>query len=129
MTFEINVNSWHYKLIRGFDTERMPRSFCAYWSKLLFVLAVYVFMVGLVACFLALAAYCLYTDPLVTIGITAAIAFIIGFAVILGNWIADREEKKWQRILSGEPEKMSLVGMKIKAWKDKVCPAIEYKYK
>lgn len=117
MTFEVSVNSWHYKLVRNFDVSRMPRSFCAYWSKLLFILAVYGFMISMAACMIGIIGFCLYTSPIASIFILLLHIAIFGFIVMVGNWI------------TGPKKNTSLVGMKIKVWKDKVCPTIEYKYK
>lgn len=144
--FKVKPDSWHYKILRRAYVEKygssnnitaiMPKNFCAYWRAVMFNIAQVVFFftlfVGLAIAVLTGLSFAIYTDPLGVLVGLAFVATVIGL-VLLVKFLVERYEASVQAKLYRaelgiqEPEKQQgLFVTKYKAWKAKICPAIEY---
>lgn len=140
-TFTPNKNSWHYKLVRNHifdvymgDTRMMPKNFCQYWrvvmwSSLPFIL-IGILGIGLLV---MLSAY-IYVDPIAaasSIGVIIGTLLII-FGIFWGlvsyrEWKQKRTIEKLEKDQNSTEGESSLIRMKIRAYKQKVCPPVSYK--
>jgi len=131
--FNINRNSWHYKLNQHFFNAEPMRwwepehnNFCSYWRATVIRVFFAAFLAVLAVCILAVLTVASINDP-----IGAAIVFgssvlvvgtIIGLAV-LSEYIQERNRERAEK---GEQPK-TVIGKQYAAWKSKVCPSVEYK--
>lgn len=123
--FKINRNSWHYKLNKHFlqDAnmhyywEPNHNDFCSYWRATIFRLSVVAFFTSFLIFILAAIGFAVYTDP---VGSLIVIGIIVGmFAAAVGIvWYSGNRKKK-------EPSQ-SLIAQKYRAYKEKICPTVEF---
>lgn len=132
--FVIDRNSWHYKMIsRGerwdFLTYREPKDFCSYWRKVVLKLCWFAFVATFLSVFALFLGYNIYMDPLPVLGgISAGLGLLFG-SVGIAFWLEKRKEQRRQHDYDVEfnEKQESLLKMKYRAWKEKVCPMVEYK--
>lgn len=128
--FKINRKSWHYKMnVRILNDnypeywERKHNTFCSYWRATILRMVSISLVAGGLTGLLSLLAYYVYTDP---IGIFVTIAGILTlFVVMIGvplGIVALNEYVKHRN--QDKPE--TLISMKIRAAKSKICPIVEY---
>lgn len=133
--FNINRNSWHYKLNKNFfnDDEHWMQSrwepihnnFCSYWRATVFrmIFAVLLAAIGLFA--IGAILYVTYLNPTEALGFVGVV-FIILLSVIglafIEHLIKERKRKK-----KDEEPSQSLFAQKYRANKEKICPMVEYK--
>ena len=131
--FKINRNSWHYKLNQNFlndhqyhmePWEDKHNNFCSYWRvtmfRLVFALAGFAIMLLL----LTMIGAGIYQDPLKaliivgsTVGLFSAVFGIFMFSMYL-------DERKSKRKNEDIPD--SLFVAKLRSYKSKICPSVEY---
>jgi hypothetical protein len=132
--YVINRNSWHYKMVskgQRWDVleYRVPKDFCSYWRMVVGKLLGYAFITSGFVFFLTWIGMALYINPIPTL---IALGIIIG--VICGSfgiamWLEKRKEHKRQHDydVKFNDKQESLLKMKYRAWKENVCPMVEYK--
>lgn len=123
--FRINRKSWHYKIARYFSHSwhKEPETFCQYWRD--FILsALFLGVIGtLVGVFFVAVVVTIITNPVpVAISIIVA-SFIIAFLVFI-FFSASKINKAHENAM--ETENPSLLQMKYRVIKEKICPPIEY---
>ena len=131
--FKINRNSWHYKLNKNLLNDRQRHmehwetehnNFCSYWRvtmfRLVFALAGFAIMLLL----LTMIGVGIYQNPwealmvvLGVIGVLSALVGIFAFSMYLDN-------RKRKRKNEDIPD--SLFVAKLKSYKSKICPSVEY---
>lgn len=135
--FNVNRNSWHYKLNKHFFNVRgendwymqdcwepLHSNFCAYWRATMFRLFFAVFFGMIALGFFGILGFAAYSDPMgaaILIGggggpVATAIGLAVGFQAL--------EDRKLAKLNSGAPR--SLFMQKYKAYKSKVCPMVEF---
>ena len=131
--FNINRNSWHYKLNKHFFNEYNwgmekywePRhnSFCSYWRATMFRLVFASFIICLITFLVTILSVGIYNDPIGFLFFFLSIALFIG-VIIAGTaitfYIKDRNEKNADK-------QQSLFMQKYRAYKSKICPSVDYK--
>lgn len=149
----INVNSWHYKLVKNtFTTSKgVPRSLCPYMRAVLYRIMFF----GVTGTGLTLMLSNLLVDPMIGLGIAGLWAYVASFfasivmlAVILGGacaivfggvWVYQRiqdwwEDRKYDKELERErlkeqgiePKQPNIVFAFVKAKHDKICPTLNF---
>jgi hypothetical protein len=128
--FNINRNSWHYKLNKNLANDCFmdywePRhnNFCSYWRATMFRVLFVAFCISGIMFLLTALGIAIYANPvpvmtaigLVIAGITAV--FLFAF------WLATEDERK----NSNKEPSQSLFAQKYRANKEKICPMVEYK--
>jgi ABC-type lipoprotein release transport system permease subunit len=124
--FKINRNSWHYRMNQRFlneysydmrNWEYRRNNFCSYWR------ATAIRLVALVVCAVIVMSFAIATVMAfiiapakvgLTVLVIVAVFSVLGFITYLSN-----------RPTSNEPP-TSLLAQRYRAYKDKVCPMIEY---
>lgn len=132
--FVIDRNSWHYKMISMGEhwdvlTYREPKNFCSYWRKVVLKLCLFAFIAVILSVFTLFLGFNIYMDPLPVLGgISAGLGLLFGSAWI-ALWLEKRKEQRRQHDYDVEfnEKQESLLKMKYRAWKEKVCPMVEYK--
>ena len=130
--FEINTNSWHYKLVSRYYKsihKTMPKNFCDYWRAVVAQLLHYAFIyaMGIVALLFILSIIMVFIsaailDP-VGVGLNTLIVVSVAGLSFLISFLLVRRKKN--RNKSENPK--GLLAMKYTAWKANVCPSVEYK--
>jgi hypothetical protein len=135
--YVINRDSWHYKMISNgqhwdeYLSHRAPKDFCSYWRMVVGKLLTYAFFITLGTIFVVFLGYNIYLDPIPVIGgIVMAFGLLFG-AGFIAIWLEKRSEQKRQRdydeMFGDGPKKPeSLLKMQYRAWKEKICPMVEY---
>jgi len=131
-TFQINRDSWHYKLNKNFfqDTlmerqwEPKHASFCKYWSATMFRIVGAAIMAAMTTILLFLIAFAIWTDPLTVL--KGVIVFIGIFGAVLSIAVlVDYVQTRPTAMPNDEPK--SMIAMKYYSFKNKICPMIEFK--
>jgi peptidoglycan/LPS O-acetylase OafA/YrhL len=124
--FRINRKSWHYRMNNRFLNEYSwdmriweanHGNFCSYWRATVFRLIALIICAAVVIAIVMLMLLAFIYEPIVaikTISIIVAVFSLLGFITYLSN-----------RPTSNEPP-TSLLAQRYRAYKDKVCPMIEY---
>jgi hypothetical protein len=124
--FRINRKSWHYRMNNRFLNEYSwdmrfweanHGNFCSYWRATVFRLIALIICAAVVITIVMLILLAFIYEPIVaikTISIIVAVFSVLGFITYLSN-----------RPTSNEPP-TSLLAQRYRAYKDKVCPAVEY---
>ena len=135
--FNINRNSWHYKLNKNlfneyshsmeFNWEPRHNNFCSYWRATMFrVLFAALLISGLMFMISALC-YAIYVNPVAVMTATGLVIAVITAAILFAYLHNRIEERKYSnKMLSKEPSQ-SLFAQKYRANKEKICPMVEYK--
>lgn len=129
--FKINRNSWHYKLNQKFMNDQNDdwsmqryweprhRDFCSYWRAT--VGRVIAFNLAVAAIFLLIVGFA-HLVVYYPIDLLIAVAVIIGiFAVIVMIALAEEAVKGRKK---NQPE--GLISQRVRAYKSRVCPIVEY---
>jgi hypothetical protein len=124
--FKINRNSWHYRMNKHFlneysydmrNWEYRRSNFCSYWRATVFRLVAAVVCAAIVISFAISIVTAFIIAPAqagLTVLLIIAVFSVLGFITYLSN-----------RPTANEPP-TSLLGQRYRAYKDKVCPMIEY---
>ena len=149
----INVNSWHYKLVKNTFTSSkgVPRSLCPYMRAVLYR----VMFFGVAASALTLMLSNLLVEPMVGLGIAGLWAYVASFfasivmlTLILGAacgilfggvWCVQRIQEWWydkkierlqkeveDRANGIEPKPENIVWAFVKAKHDQICPTLNF---
>lgn len=133
--FNVNRNSWHYKLNKNFINETSMnvweyrhRSFCAYWRATMFRLVGAVLSAIGVVWFFGMIAYNIWMFPLAAV-IAVGIMLLFGATgwAIFGilTWLERRSTDSWEYEKPAKQD--SLFVQKYKSYKDKFCPTVDFK--
>jgi hypothetical protein len=129
--FKINRNSWHYKLNQNFWNDHLydmepwedkHNNFCSYWRvtmfRLVFASAATVFILLM----LFVIGSVIYQNPLeALISISSAVGLFLALAGIFAfSMYLDERKRKNEDI----PD--SIFVAKLKSYKSKICPSVEY---
>ena len=142
-TFIVDKNSWHYKLVKEYVTDKypyelrqkaMPKDFCSYWHRVMIEslkigimfsvsIAAFVAVVGMLGYMI----YAIFFD----FG-GAGFPFLIFFTIVAtiatitsaSNIIRKRRINKLKEDDSSQTTNIFV--QRYKAWKGKFCPTIEY---
>lgn len=149
----INVNSWHYKLVKNtFTTSKgVPRSLCPYMRAVLYRIMFF----GVTGTGLTLMLSNLLVDPMIGLGIAGIWAYVASFfasivmltlilggacAVVFGgvwcvqriqDWWSDRKydkelERERLKEQGIEPKPENIVWAFVKAKHNKICPTLNF---
>jgi hypothetical protein len=131
--FNINRDSWHYKLNKNFFNEYRhsmefkwePRhnNFCSYWRATIFRVLFAAFFISCLMFMLIGLGVGIYLDP---VPVTKAIGVVVtGITAVFlfAYWLATEDEPKY----SNKEPSQSLFAQKYRANKEKICPMVEYK--
>jgi Na+-transporting methylmalonyl-CoA/oxaloacetate decarboxylase gamma subunit len=132
----IDSDSWHCNLVDAF-WPTVPTDFCSYWRalvlSLLFVFGVasmvgYVLVVGPIglAILLITGSVLQGTGTAISIFIILFVMFILGLVIYVISQLVQKVKEKIPTPNSTNEER-SLIVMKYKSWKKKMCPKIEYR--
>jgi hypothetical protein len=119
-TFIINKDSWHYRMVsknRKWDVLEYdgPKDFCSYWSFVMAEILGYAFITFCIVLVLVFSGIALYHNPVFT-------------TVALGGWLSVFFGTfGLLTFLQNRSKRESLIGMKYRSWKEKVCAVVEYK--
>ena len=137
--FQVNRDSWHYKLNKHFLNprgdnewymqdywERKYNNFCAYWRVTMFRLVVAMFGSAIILMLLVGLGQAIYQNPLETakvVGIVVGSILVFGTVIVCGMFVSEyMEKRKYQNAETSD----SLFITKLKSYKSKVCPSVEY---
>lgn len=134
--FNINRNSWHYKLNQHFfNAEPMRRwepehnNFCSYRRATVIRVFFAAFLAVLAVCILAVLTVASINDPIgaaIVFGVFGSPVLVVGTIIglaVLSEYIQERNRERAEK---GEQPK-TVIGKQYAAWKSKVCPSVEYK--
>ena len=133
--FEINRDSWHYKLNKNFFNnyegwmerwEEKHADFCSYWRATFFRMMWIAVLFSLGATIVSVIGVGLWTNPVeVILGFLLSVA-VLGVCVGIPITIANLQRRRAAR-MAGRNDPPSLFKQKYQAWKGRYCPAVEYK--
>ena len=131
--FRVNRDAWHYKLNKNLLNDRQRHmehweaehnNFCSYWRATMFRLVFAIAGFAIMLLLLAMIGIGIYKDPwealmvvLGVIGVFSAVCGIFVFSMYL-------DERKHNRKNEDIPD--SLFVAKLKSYKSKICPSVEY---
>jgi amino acid transporter len=131
--FRVNRDAWHYKLNQNFLNDHQYRmepwedkhnNFCSYWRVTMFRLVFALAAATFILLMLFMLGSVIYQDPLKALisissaaGLFSALAGIFAFSIYLDN-------RKRKRKNEDIPD--SLFVAKLKIYKSKICPSVEY---
>jgi hypothetical protein len=128
--FNINRNSWHYKLNKNFandcfmdNWEPRHNNFCSYWRATMFrVLFVAAIIAGATLLLTGLG-IAIYANPVAVMTALGLVIAGITAVFLFAYWLATEDEPKY----SNKEPSQSLFAQKYRANKEKICPMVEYK--
>lgn len=143
--FNIDKNSWHYKLVKEHVTEKypfdlhremMPKDFCSYWRRVVLESVKWFFLISF-----AIALIILIFVAIVTLfyaiffdfgnGGIVILSMIFAFVLTLSSFLLPdyMRKRKINKFKNGESseETQNIFVARYKAWKQKICPGIKYK--
>jgi hypothetical protein len=134
--FRINRKSWHYQLNRYFfnhytdwmsQWEASHNNFCSYWRATLFRSIFATLLAAICIIILTALGISIYQHPIefatAVILAVATLTFIFGGATLI-RYSIERFKNRSAAETTEKPE--GLFAQRYRAYKDKVCPAVEY---
>jgi len=129
--FEINRNSWHYKLNKNFfnessmyyDWEPKHNNFCSYWRATMFRLLFAGILSFMCLGLLSMMGMSAYNDPMAALSVVGTLVAIISIVVGVAALVSFFNNRK--KANADKPD--SLFVQKYKAHKAKICPSVEFK--
>lgn len=123
---QVSKDSWHYKFVKMWSTHRPPDNLCKYtWMLLLglFVTGVAVLILGWVALSpLAVVYFLAVGIPIPRVVGVGAASFVVIVGMVGFLWLLDHKDK----VSPPRGSARHLAVERTKAWKDKVCPRLEF---
>jgi hypothetical protein len=120
---KIRKSAWHHRFYTfGFETYSetyQPVNLCSYFWRIVAGLCKSLLIAAVALGLLTIAAYALYTYPVVVLG---SAGFVMAFIVVGTNWTRIKNFLCRTKVTS-EP---GLLRSYLKAKKDKVCPLITF---
>lgn len=134
--FKVNRDSWHYKLNKKFMNpegddwymekrwEPQHRNFCSYWRSTIIRLVLVVLLLSVAVIIITSLVIGLFTYPIPVLTGIGSVIGIFGTAFSIAWFTIFNQDRAKARQESGIPD--SLFVQKYKAYKSKICPAVEY---